>query len=90
MPVKQLELFDPIVENVREKLLQRSLTGLKKYNTSLQTNNRDNYLNHLQDELLDGANYIEKLLVQRKDIQQLIRMYPNDALLGSVIKEIYA
>lgn len=87
--MKQLELFDSIVENVREKLLKRSQTGLKKYNTSLKINNRDNYLNHLQDELLDGANYIEKLLSQKLDIKQLVENYSSDQELGEKIREIY-
>lgn len=80
---------DKVVENVRKKLLQRSQTGINKYNTTLEENNKDNYLNHLQQELLDGANYIEKLLMQQQDIKQLIKKYPNDAILGEVIRDIY-
>jgi hypothetical protein len=81
---------DPIVESVREKLLQRSQVGIHKYSTTLLDNKKDNYLNHLQQELLDGANYIETLLQQKKDITQLIKKYNNDGDLGAKIREIYS
>lgn len=86
---KQLELFDPIIESVRAKLLQRSQIGIKKYNTTLQQNNRDNYLNHLQQELMDGCNYIEKLLQQQMDITQLVKEFPEDEQLGEYIRLRY-
>lgn len=53
---------DPVILAVANKLLQRSAFGIKKYNTTLDENNTDNFLIHLQEELLDGANYIQKLL----------------------------
>ena len=96
---KQLELFasksaskdkiDEVVERVRAKLLKRSEVGIKKYNTTLSENNKDNYLNHIQMELLDAANYIEKLLMQKKDITQLVGLYPNDTDLGYAIRKLY-
>ncbi len=83
------EKNDPIVEGVRQKLLSRSGAGLVKYNTTLHENNKDNYLNHLQQELMDGANYIEKLLQQQEDITQLINKYPNNTELGEIIRKKY-
>lgn len=80
---------DRIVEGVREKLLQRSQVGINKYGTTLDENNKDNYLNHLQMELLDAANYTEKLLQREEDLIQLIKNYPNDAELGTVIRQKY-
>lgn len=53
---------DPIVESVREKLRQRSSVGIKKYGTTLADNNTDDFLLHLQEELLDAVLYIEKLI----------------------------
>lgn len=53
---------DPIVLSVIRKLNDRSLVGISKYNTTLKSNTTDNFLLHLQEELLDAANYIEKLL----------------------------
>jgi hypothetical protein len=58
---EELEVIDPIVEAVREKLKQRSSIGIKKYGTTLAENNTDNFLNHLQEELMDAILYIEKL-----------------------------
>jgi hypothetical protein len=58
---EELEVVDPIVEAVREKLKQRSSIGIKKYGTTLAENNTDDFLNHLQEELMDAILYIEKL-----------------------------
>lgn len=81
--------IDPIVENVRKKLLDRSNVGIKKYGTTLKTNTKDNYLNHLQMELMDGCNYIETLLQQKKDITQIIQDTSSDMELGAKIRKIY-
>lgn len=80
---------DPIVESVRQKLLDRSKIGIKKYKTTLKDNTKDNYLNHLQQELLDGVNYIEVLLQQQKDITQLVKHYTNNFDLGKEIRKVY-
>ncbi len=56
---------DPIVEQVINKFKQRSEVGIAKYNTTLHENNTDDFLNHLQEELMDAVNYIEKLISQR-------------------------
>jgi|TARA_R110000868_G_C10599442_1_gene740350 hypothetical protein len=53
---------DPIVQAVLDKYIKRSELGITKYGTTLQDNNKDNYLQHLQDELMDASLYIEKLL----------------------------
>lgn len=55
---------DPIVERVRQKLLDRSQKGIGKYGTTLHDSKEDMIarLNHLQQELMDGANYVEWVL----------------------------
>jgi len=53
---------DKIVEEVVLKYQQRSEVGIKKYGTTLEQNNKDNYLVHLQEELMDATLYIQKLL----------------------------
>jgi hypothetical protein len=53
---------DPIVESVVAKYLRRSKVGIDKYGTTLEENNTDNFLIHLQEELMDASLYIEKLL----------------------------
>ena len=85
----QKEKVDPIVESVRQKLLDRSNVGIKKYNTTLDSNNKDNYLKHAQEEAMDLANYLEKLMQQKEDITQIVAKYPNNMELGSEIRKIY-
>jgi hypothetical protein len=43
------------------QLAQRSMVGQKKYGTTLDENNQDDFLEHLKQELLDAVLYIEKL-----------------------------
>lgn len=86
----QIELIDEVVDNVRYKLLKRSQVGIKKYGSTLATNNKDNYLEHAQMEAMDLANYLEKLLIQKKDITQLIKKYSNNEELGSIVRQIYS
>jgi len=52
---------DKIVQQVISKFEQRSEVGIKKYGTTLEENNTDDFLNHLQEELMDAILYIEKL-----------------------------
>ena len=52
---------DKIVESVIDKFKSRSESGMKKYGTTLQENNNDDFLKHLQEELMDAVLYIEKL-----------------------------
>jgi hypothetical protein len=52
---------DKIVKQVVDKFQQRSELGIKKYGTTLEQNNTDDFLNHLQEELMDAILYIEKL-----------------------------
>ena len=56
-------IMDKNVTKVRKKLADRANVGLKKYGVT--TERRDlsllDWLNHLQDELLDAAVYVERL-----------------------------
>lgn len=60
----EMEKKDAIVESLINKYQQRSKLGISKYGTTLQDNNADNFLIHLQEELMDASLYIEKLLTQ--------------------------
>ena len=55
---------DPIVESVIQKYVERSKVGIEKYGTTLEENNHDDFLKHLQEELMDATLYIEKLIKQ--------------------------
>jgi hypothetical protein len=54
---------DTIVESVIEQFKQRSKVGINKYNTTLDREdlNTEEWLKHLQEELMDATLYIEKL-----------------------------
>ena len=54
---------DSYVQLVKAKFEQRSQTGIKKYNTTLEREdlNLQEWLNHLQEELMDATLYIERL-----------------------------
>lgn len=57
---------DLIVQSVIERFNERSSLGIKKYGTTLTDNNSDDFLTHLQEELMDAVLYIEKLKEQRE------------------------
>ena len=52
-----------IEEKVAERILKRSKTGLKKYGVSMERNDLSliEWLQHLQEELMDACVYVEKL-----------------------------
>lgn len=60
---------DKYVQAVKEKFEQRSQTGIKKYNTTLEREDLDiiDWLNHLQEELMDATLYVEKLKAEIGD-----------------------
>lgn len=57
---------DPVVEQVVDKLRTRSSIGVEKYGTNLtrQDLSQKEWLQHLQEELLDGAGYLQVLMNQ--------------------------
>ena len=52
---------DPIVQQVVDSFQERSKAGIEKYGTTLAENNTDDFLEHLQQELMDATLYIQKL-----------------------------
>jgi hypothetical protein len=52
---------DPIVQKVVDSFQARSKVGIEKYGTTLEENNTDDFLEHLQQELMDATLYIQKL-----------------------------
>ena len=53
---------DKIIEQVINKIKSRSDVGYKKYGVTLKDDEQtlDTWLNHIQEELMDAVNYIEK------------------------------
>ena len=52
---------DKIVEDLKREFDIRSCVGIDKYKTTLQDNKHDDFLQHLKEELMDAALYIQKL-----------------------------
>jgi len=84
----ELMVEDKIVMNVLAKYAMRSRVGQDKYGTTLETNNKDNYLKHLQEELMDATLYLEKLMYLNQEITNLVRDHSNDAELGMKIRNL--
>ena len=70
---------DKIVDQVVDKYYERSQVGITKYGTTLENNNKDNYLLHAQEEAMDLSLYLQKLI-------EIVRDTPNDAELGEKIR----
>lgn len=60
---------DVYVQLVKAKFEERSQAGIKKYNTTLEREdlNLVDWLNHLQEELMDATLYVEKLKAIAKE-----------------------
>lgn len=79
---------DKIVVEVVDKFQQRSQVGIRKYNTTLEENNTDNFFVHLQEELMDATLYLQKLLSLNIELTKLVNETPNDAELGQKIRRL--
>ena len=70
---------DKIIEQVINKIKSRSDAGYKKYGVTLKDDEQtlDTWLNHIQEELMDAVNYLEKARsVLREEIEEC---YVKDA-----------
>ena len=81
-------MHDRIVEQVIIKYRKRSDVGIKKYGTTLDQNNTDNFLSHLQEELMDASLYVEKLLTFNKQVTELVNSTVNDWELGQKVRNL--
>jgi len=79
---------DEIVMDVLMKYAKRSELGQFKYGTTLETNNKDNFLQHLQEELMDATLYLQKLMSLNQELTKLVRDHSNDAELGMKIRNL--
>lgn len=55
--------MDPVVQSVIQKFQQRSELGIKKYGKTLDRDDLTEleWMNHVQEELMDAILYLEKL-----------------------------
>ena len=63
MNKKQIEFRDPVVERIVDKFVSRSDVGFAKYGVTLEDDksNLFQWINHLQEELMDAVLYLQKL-----------------------------
>lgn len=79
--MKELIMKDRIVQQVIEQFQQRSEVGIKKYGTTLEDNNKDDFLEHLKQELMDAILYIEKL----QDLKRISQIREKANKIGNQI-----
>ena len=63
MNKKEYKFRDPVIQKVVEKFISRSDVGFNKYKVTLNEDNKSihEWLDNIQEELMDAVNYIEKL-----------------------------
>ena len=63
---------DQIIKKVVDKLTSRSEIGIQKYGTTLDRDDLTllDWLNHLQEELMDACGYIEKIIVLIEELDK--------------------
>jgi methylaspartate ammonia-lyase len=66
------QIQDPVVLKVLAKYSERSQLGIQKYGRTLDRDDLSltDWLNHLQEELMDATLYIEKLKADLKQAQK--------------------
>ena len=68
-----MDIRDEVIKSVVKKFINRSDVGYKKYGVTLHKDNQplDTWLQHIQEELMDAVNYIEKTRrVIRNEIEE--------------------
>jgi hypothetical protein len=65
------KIQDSHVKNVIQKYSERSQAGLLKYGTTLERTDLTNlqWLQHLQEELMDATLYIERIMSDIKKVK---------------------
>lgn len=60
--------MDRITKSVLDKYLVRAIAGKKKYGTTMDRNDLQlvEWLQHLQEEMMDATLYVEKLIQERE------------------------
>lgn len=80
---KEITFRDPVIESVVNKFVERSNVGFKKYGVTLDQDPGDLnvWMTHLQEELMDAVNYIEKLKRVTTEVMQeaLLKKYEENA-----------
>ena len=81
MSKKEYDFRDPIIQKVVEKFISRSDVGFSKYKVTLDEDSKsiNEWLNNIQEELMDAVNYIEKLKsVLADELQEVLLKNYNE------------
>ena len=70
MKKQEIEFRDPVVQQVVNKFVSRSDVGFAKYGKTMIDDKSDIkiWLNHVQEELMDAALYIQRLKIEIEDV----------------------
>ena len=73
---------DKIIKDVIDKFKERSDVGYKKYGVTLHDDEPSlhKWLNHLQEELMDAINYIQKLKMETSNAleEKILKDYEEE------------
>ena len=81
MNKKEYKFRDPVIQKVVEKFISRSDVGFNKYKVTLDEDNKSihEWLDNIQEELMDAVNYIEKLKsVLADELQEVLLKNYNE------------
>ena len=81
MSKRGYDFRDPIIQKVVEKFISRSDVGYNKYKVTLDEDSKsiNEWLNNIQEELMDAVNYIEKLkAVLATELQEVLLKEYNE------------
>tara|TARA_X000000368_G_scaffold376048_1_gene328850 strand:+ start:80 stop:340 length:261 start_codon:yes stop_codon:yes gene_type:complete len=81
MSKRGYDFRDPVIQKVVEKFISRSNVGFDKYKITLDQDSKsiNEWLNNIQEELMDAVNYIEKLkAVLADELQEVLLKNYNE------------
>jgi len=81
MSKRGYDFRDPIIQKVVEKFISRSNVGFDKYKVTLDEDSKsiNEWLENIQEELMDAVNYIEKLkAILTDDLQEALLKHYNE------------
>jgi hypothetical protein len=68
--------MDSVTKSVLDKYLDRAVAGKNKYGTDMDRNDLNvvQWLQHLQEEMMDATLYIEKLLHEQEKHERVYKV----------------
>jgi hypothetical protein len=68
--------MDSVTKSVLDKYLDRAVAGKNKYGTDMDRNDLNvvQWLQHLQEEMMDATLYVEKLLQEQEKHERVYKV----------------